>query len=284
MQSVNVLQPTAPELYPQLQPDFRMQKINEISAALNKEVVGKKYKRAKKFVNWSAAGSSGLSFVFSSASFGSALSVVGLPATIPLGGVGGAFALLSSGLIVASKKLDSKIKKHQEIVTLAIAKRDTVDRLISKTLADNQITDSEFQLIMTEFSQYNVYIFTLFTIYLLYLFIYIFTVYATIKLFASLSAPFFLSDFQPVAIFCKFFRPRRASLFFHKLFNFIIYVYNYWCFFLWGCFNYCFKIYQVVFKNVSRKVRSGHRFYSDGAFLQIINNSITLFTKLRSHT
>ena len=84
------------------------------------------------------------------------MSVVGLPATIPLGGVGGAFAFLSSGLIVASKKLDSKIKKHQEIVTLAIAKRDTVDRLISKTLADNHITDSEFQLIMTEFSQYNV--------------------------------------------------------------------------------------------------------------------------------
>ena len=142
MQSVNVLQPTAPELYPQLQPDFRIQKINEISSALNKEVghrvVGKKYKRAKKFVNGSAAGSSGLSFVFSSASFGSALSVVGLPATIPLGGVGGAFALLSSGLIVASKKLDSKIKKHQEIVTLAIAKRDTVDRLISKTLADTR--------------------------------------------------------------------------------------------------------------------------------------------------
>ena len=162
MASANVLQPTAPpELYPQLQPDFRMQKINEISAALNAEVshyrvVGKKYKRAKKFVNWSAAGSSGLSFVFSSASFGSALSVVGLPATIPLSGVGGAFALLSSGLIVASKKLDSKIKKHQEIVTLAIAKRDTVVRLISKTLADNQITDGKFQLIMTEFSQYNV--------------------------------------------------------------------------------------------------------------------------------
>ena len=40
-------------------------------------------------------------------------------------------------------------------MTLAIAKRDTVDRLLSKTLADNQITDDEFQLIMTEFSQYN---------------------------------------------------------------------------------------------------------------------------------
>ena len=166
MSSLNVL-PSAPpgQIYPELptqpQPDFRMQKVNEISAALNKEVghyraVAKKYKRAKKVVNWSAAGSSVLPALFSSASFGSAISVVGLPATIPLGGVGGAFALASSGLIIASKKLDSKIKKHQEIVTLAIAKRDTVDRLVSKTLADNQISDSEFQFIMDEYSQYSV--------------------------------------------------------------------------------------------------------------------------------
>ena len=96
-----------------------------------------------------------MSTAFSSASLGSALSVMGLPAAILLGGVGGAFALASSGLIIASKKLDSKIKKHQEIVTLAIAKRDTVYRLHSKDFADNQITDGEFQLIMAEFSQYN---------------------------------------------------------------------------------------------------------------------------------
>ena len=138
-----------------------MQKANEIASDLNKEVghyrkVAKKYKRAKKVVNWSAGGSSVLSAIFSSASFGSALSIVGLPATIPLGGLGGGFALASSGLIIASKKLDSKIKKHQEIVTLAIAKRDTVDRLLSKAMTDNIITDNEFQLIMDEFLQYNV--------------------------------------------------------------------------------------------------------------------------------
>ena len=118
-------------LYSQLpQHDFRMQKANEILAALNIEVphyrgVAKKYKRAKKVTNWSATGSSIISTVLSRASLGSALSVVGLPAAIPLGGVGGAFAAASSGLIIVSKKLDSKIKKHQEIVALAIAKRDT---------------------------------------------------------------------------------------------------------------------------------------------------------------
>ena len=163
--SLNVL-PSAPQedsnLYPQLSPhDFRMQKVNEVSAALNAEVihyrsVAKKYKRAKKATNWIAAGSGLISTACSSPSLGSALSVVGIPAAIPLGGVGGAFALASSGLIVASEKLDSKIKKHQAIVTLVIAKRDTVWRLHSKALPDNSITDSEFQLIMTEFSQYNV--------------------------------------------------------------------------------------------------------------------------------
>ena len=40
-------------------------------------------------------------------------------------------------------------------MTLAIAKRDTVDRLLSKALVDKQISDGEFQLLMAEFSQYN---------------------------------------------------------------------------------------------------------------------------------
>ena len=127
--------PSAPEssVYPQLpQHDFRMQKANEIAATLNAEVVhyrvvSKKYKRAKKIVNWAATGSAILSAGLSTASLGSAVSVVGLPASIPLGGVGGALALASSGLIFASKKLDSKIKKHHEITTLAIAKRDSIN-------------------------------------------------------------------------------------------------------------------------------------------------------------
>ena len=165
MSSANVLPPSAPpeQIYPDLtyQSDFQMKKINEISATLHGEVdhyrgVAKKYKRTKMFVNLGACGSSVLSAVFSSASFGSAISVIGLPVTIPLGGVAGGFALVSSSLIVASKKLDSKIKKHQEILTLAIAKRDTVDRLLSKALTDNRVSDAEFGLIMDELTQYNV--------------------------------------------------------------------------------------------------------------------------------
>ena len=80
---------------------------------------------------------------------------VGLSATVPLGGARGCFALLSSGLKIACKKFDSRIKKHQEIITLAIAKRETVYRLLAKTFAENKVSDTEFQLIVAEFLQYG---------------------------------------------------------------------------------------------------------------------------------
>ena len=82
MSSANVLTPSAPpQMYPDLPSDFRMKKINEISAALHGEVdhyrtVAKKYKRTKMFVNLGAGGTSVLSAVFSGASFGSAISVI----------------------------------------------------------------------------------------------------------------------------------------------------------------------------------------------------------------
>ena len=128
--------PSAPEpsIYPQLpQLDFRMQKANEIAASLDAEVahyrvVAKKYKRAKKIVNWSATGTADfLSAGLLNSQFRSLLlSVVGTACrSIPLGSVGGAFALASSGLIVAGKKLDSKIKKHREIATLVLATAKT---------------------------------------------------------------------------------------------------------------------------------------------------------------
>jgi len=89
MSSANVL-PSALPLYPELDApaeNFRLQKISEIAKTLDHEVdhyhlVTKKYKRAKKLVNWSATSSSVPSAAFSSASFGSALSVVGLLALV----------------------------------------------------------------------------------------------------------------------------------------------------------------------------------------------------------
>jgi len=163
MLSANILPSTPPEepLYPVLTApaeNFRLQKIDEMANTLGQEVrhyrlVLKKYKRAKKFVNWGAAGSSVLSAAFSAFS---ALSVVGLLATVPLGSVSRCFALVSLGLIISSRKLEAKSKKHQEITTLAITKRDPVNRLLSRALNNNAVSAHKFDIILSEFQQYNV--------------------------------------------------------------------------------------------------------------------------------
>ena len=147
-QSIYPNLPGGPTTYPTetqslLPQDFRLEKVNEIAAALAQEVnhyriVGKKYKRAKTVANWLAGGAGCLSAAASSASL-----VTALPAAVPLGAVGDCLALASSGFIIAGKELDSKITKHQEIATLSLAKGDTVDRLISKAINDNRLSDSE---------------------------------------------------------------------------------------------------------------------------------------------
>ena len=173
MSASNVL-PTAPAyveqsgLYPVLQgheslqmsQDFRLGKVNEIAAKSTQEVdhyrlVRKKFKRAKTAVNWIAGGLGGLSAVFSSAGLASALTGIGILAAIPLGVIGGFFSVASSSLILVGKKLDKKMSKHQEIVTLGLAKRMSVDRLVSKAINDKVLSDSEFQIILTELEQYN---------------------------------------------------------------------------------------------------------------------------------
>ena len=72
-----------------------------------------------------------------------------------MGAVSGAFGFTSAALLTASKKFEPKVRKYLEIVTLALAKRETVNRLLSKPSDDNKVSDTEFQIIMDEFSQYD---------------------------------------------------------------------------------------------------------------------------------
>jgi len=41
------------------------------------------------------------------------------------------------------------------IATLAFAKRDTINRLLSKAFNDNDVSPHEFDIILSEFQQYN---------------------------------------------------------------------------------------------------------------------------------
>ena len=171
MTSANVL-PSAPS-YNEAQPlyptheltqlnaeDFRLKKINDLLKELSDEAehyrqVAKKYKRTHSIVHNSAVGLGSLSFGLSSGALATALTGFGIVASPALAGVATVCGLSSVGFAVVSKRLERKLTQHEKIYTLALAKRSTINDLVSKALADKQISDAEFTIITHEVEKYH---------------------------------------------------------------------------------------------------------------------------------
>ncbi|KAH3785021.1 hypothetical protein DPMN_163104 [Dreissena polymorpha] len=54
-----------------------------------------------------------------------------------------------------NKKLSMKSEEHERIKTLADAKLNTISDLLSKTLADDPISNEEYSLILSELDKFN---------------------------------------------------------------------------------------------------------------------------------
>ena len=164
---MNVLPSAPPQLYPMQEltqlnaEDFRLKKINDLLKELSDEVehyrqVAKKYKRSHSMVHASAVGLGSLSVGLSSGALATALTGFGIVASPALaGGVATICGLGSVGFAAASKRLERKVTKHEKIYTLAQAKRNSVNELVSKALADKQISDVEFHIITREVEKYH---------------------------------------------------------------------------------------------------------------------------------
>ena len=163
---MNVL-PSAPAYEKQLYPtheiaqlnaeDFRLKKINDLLKELSDEVehyrqVAKKYKRSHSMVHASAVGLGSLSVGLSSGALATALTGFGIVASPALAGVA---TLCGLGSVGTSKRLKRKVTKHEKIYTLAQAKRDSVNELVSQAIADKQISDVEFRIITREVEKYH---------------------------------------------------------------------------------------------------------------------------------
>ena len=161
----NEAQPQQP-LYPlgeltQLNAEhFRLKKINDLLKELSDEVehyrqVAKKYKRGHSMVHSSAVGLGSLSVGLSSGALATALTGFGIVASPALAGVVTLCGLVSVGFAAASKRLNRKVTKHEKIYTLAQAKRNSVNELVSQALSDKQISDVEFRIITREVEKYH---------------------------------------------------------------------------------------------------------------------------------
>ena len=140
--------------------DFRLKKINDLLKELSDEAehyrqVAKKYKRSRSIVHTSAVGLGSLSVGLSSGALAIALTGFGIVASPALAGVATVCGIASVGFAAASKRLERKVTKHEKIYKLALAKRNSVNELVSKALADKQISDVEFHIITREVERYH---------------------------------------------------------------------------------------------------------------------------------
>ena len=140
--------------------DFRLKKINDLLKELSDEAkhyrqVAKKYKRSHSMVHTSAVGLGSLSVGLSSGVLATALTGFGIVASPALAGVATLCGLVSVGFAATSKRLERKVTKHEKIYTLALAKQNSVNGLVSQALADKQISDVEFLIVTREVKKYH---------------------------------------------------------------------------------------------------------------------------------
>ena len=131
--------------------NFRLQQccdiLNKLKAELNHyEMVLKKYNRSKGALINASLTCGILSCILAAGGLGTSLSGVGIVAAVPLGVVSGVFVCASIACQHISKNLSKKAVKHQNTITLAKSKINTIEDLVSKALSDNKISDEQFIL------------------------------------------------------------------------------------------------------------------------------------------
>ena len=150
--------PTSPPIEDQGQ-GYRLQKINEIQAFLEKEVatreaLSKKYFRAARIVDNVDTVLIAITLGGGAGGIGLLSTVIAAPAVIVIEGVALFTGFLSIIGKYSVKKSTSKAEKHEKIKMIASTKLDTICSHISRALGDNKVRS--FQLILEELEKHEV--------------------------------------------------------------------------------------------------------------------------------
>ena len=160
MEEYNKIYPELVKEAPKDGKAFRLQQSCRVLENLEKEAkhyasVRKKYKRCYNVLSRISTSTGTLSFCLSGSGVGTAFSGVGLPLAASLGGLGLICGVVSVITGEAGKKVSRKVTKHEKTVTVCESKINSLKDRISKALADDRISDEEFENILAEMSKYH---------------------------------------------------------------------------------------------------------------------------------
>ena len=139
---------------------FRLQQSCRVLENLEKEAkhyasVRKKYKRCYNFLSRISTSTGTLSFCLSGSGVGTAFSGVGIPLAASLGGLGLICGVVSDITAASVKKVSRKVTKHEKTVSVCESKINSLKDRISKALADDMLSDEEFNSILAEMAKYH---------------------------------------------------------------------------------------------------------------------------------
>ena len=156
-------QPSAPELYPNLSlkeideypengQNYRLQKISEIEKTLQREIEIRKslYKKYKRGINLT----DGIDSILVSTAIILATVGIAIPVLLPVQITAAICGSVGVCIKLIRRRLTTKANKHYKIKTIADSKLNSIKDLISKSLTDGQISESEFKLILDELEKY----------------------------------------------------------------------------------------------------------------------------------
>ena len=157
MEEYNKIYPEVPKEVPKDGKTFRLQQSCRVLENLEKEAkhyasVRKKYKRCYNFLSRISTSTGTLLFCLSGSGVGTAFSGVGLPLAASLGGLGLICGVVSVITTASAKKVSSK---HEKTVSVCESKINSLKDRISKALADDMLSDEEFNNILAEMDKYH---------------------------------------------------------------------------------------------------------------------------------
>ena len=169
MEDYNKIYPELPneapkdKIYPGAPKDgnaFRLQQSCRVLENLEKEAkhytsFRKKYKRCYNLLSRISTSTGTLSFCLSGSGVGTAFSGFGIPLAASLGGLALICGVVSVITGEAGKKVSRKVTKHEKTVSVCESKINSLKDRISKALADDRISDEEFEDILAEKKKYH---------------------------------------------------------------------------------------------------------------------------------
>ena len=133
--------------------NYRLQKISEIERVLIRESEIRKslYKKYKRGINIT----DGVDTLLISSSVILAGIGIAIPVLLPIQITAAVCGSIGVCIKLIRRRLTTKSNKHYKIKTIADSKLNSIKDLISKSLSDGKISETEFKIILDELEKYN---------------------------------------------------------------------------------------------------------------------------------